>query len=191
MRSVRIRLFFTFLKTGAFTFGGGHAMIALMERELVDKRHWMTEDEFMDMTAIAESTPGPIAVNSATYVGYRIGGIGGACLATLGVVLPSFVLIYLISLFFDQFLAMKAVSYAFRGIRLGVTLLILSAGLRLLRGLKKTPLTLCIFSVTFLGTLAGSLWVFNFSSVFYLLGGGLAGLVALRLTRWSKEGDKK
>ena len=108
-------LFWTFLKIGAFTFGGGYAMVALLEREFVEDKQWLSREEFLDMVAIAESTPGPVAVNSATYVGYKIEGAEGAAASTLAVCLPSFVVIYLISLVFDRFLQLSAVASAFRG----------------------------------------------------------------------------
>lgn len=100
-------LFLTFLKIGAFTFGGGYAMVALLENEFIAKKKWIDKKEFLDMIAIAESTPGPIAINSATYIGYHIAGVPGAATATLGVCIPSFVIIYLISLFFDQFFELE------------------------------------------------------------------------------------
>ena len=130
-------LFLTFLKIGAFTFGGGYAMIALLENEFVIKKKWIKHDEFLDMVAIAESTPGPVAINSATYIGYKIDGISGALASTVAVCIPSFVIIYLISLFFNQFLALKYVGYAFKGIQVCVIYLILSAGISMLKGLKK------------------------------------------------------
>ena len=112
-----IQLFLTFLKIGAFTFGGGYAMIALLENEFIEKKKWIDREEFLNMVAVAESTPGPVAVNSATYLGYRVGGVAGAALSTLAVSIPSFVIIYLISLFFDKFLSLTYVAYAFKGIQ--------------------------------------------------------------------------
>ena len=108
-------LFLTFAKIGAFTFGGGYAMVALLEHEFVEEKQWVTREEFLDMVAIAESTPGPMAVNSATYIGYKLEGVPGAAASTLAVCLPSFAVIYAISLFFDQFLQLSVVSSAFRG----------------------------------------------------------------------------
>lgn len=169
-------LFFTFLKIGAFTFGGGYAMLALLENECVGKRNWLTREEFLDMAAIAESTPGPVAINGATYVGYRVGGFAGALLATLGVCLPSFLIIYLISLFFDAFLALPIVSSAFQGIRVCVVYLILSAGVRLWKGLEKTLFArLMVLGVLLLMT-AASLLAVDFSSVYCILLCGLIGL---------------
>lgn len=138
MKQTRTRaLFATFFKIGAFTFGGGYAMVALLEHEFVEEKQWVTREEFLDMVAIAESTPGPMAVNSATYIGYKLEGVPGAAASTLAVCLPSFAVIYAISLFFDQFLQLSVVSSAFRGIQVCVVYLVLSAGLKMLKNLKK------------------------------------------------------
>ena len=126
-RSRALTLFLTFFKIGAFTFGGGYAMLPLIQREIVEKRKWITNDDILEVVAIAESTPGPIAVNSATFVGYRTGGFSGALLATLGVVLPSFAVILAISFVLREFESLKAVQYAFSGIRAGVLALVLKA----------------------------------------------------------------
>lgn len=130
-------LFITFLKIGAFTFGGGYAMIALLENEFVEKKKWLEKSEFLDMVAVAESTPGPVAINSATYIGYKIAGFAGATMSTLAVCIPSFFVIYGISLFFDQFLSLRWVSCAFRGIQVCVIYLILTAGLKMLKSIDK------------------------------------------------------
>ena len=121
------QVFWTFFKIGAFTFGGGYAMIPLIQKETVDNHKWITEDDIMEIIAIAESTPGPIAINSATFVGYRTCGVLGAAAATLGVVLPSFVIILAISGVLRQFQDLKAVQYAFNGIRAGVLALLFKA----------------------------------------------------------------
>ena len=120
-------LFVTFFKIGAFTFGGGYAMIPLIQKEAVEKNKWVTDDDILEIIAIAESTPGPIAINSATFVGYRTSGVPGAACATFGVVLPSFVIILLISFVLEQFQEVKAVQYAFNGIRAGVLALLFKA----------------------------------------------------------------
>ena len=109
-----LRLFLIFLKIGAFTFGGGYAMISLLESEFVDKRKWLTSDEFFKIITISETTPGPIAINSATYIGYTIGGVFGSFMATFAVVLPSFVIIYVISLFFNNLLTIPVIANAFK-----------------------------------------------------------------------------
>ncbi|MBQ8506077.1 MAG: chromate transporter [Clostridia bacterium] len=124
---ILLEIFLTFLKIGAFTFGGGYAMIPLIQREVVEKKKWITDEDILDIVAIAESTPGPIAINAATFVGYRTAGFRGAFCATFGVVLPSFIIIALISFVLEQFQGLKAVQYAFFGVRAGVLALILKA----------------------------------------------------------------
>ena len=121
------KIFATFFKIGAFTFGGGYAMIPLIQKETVEKHGWVSDEDILEIIAIAESTPGPIAINSATFVGYRTCGVLGSVAATLGVVLPSFVLIYAISFVLRQFQELKAVQYAFHGIRAGVLALLCKA----------------------------------------------------------------
>lgn len=118
------QVFATFIRIGGFTFGGGIAMIPLIQKEAVEKNHWVTDEDILEIVAIAESTPGPIAVNSATFVGYRAAGILGSVAATLGVVLPSFVIILAISFVLEQFQQLTAVQYAFVGIRAGVLALL-------------------------------------------------------------------
>ncbi len=122
-----LKLFAIFFKIGAFTFGGGYAMIPIIERETAEKRDWINKDELIDIIAVSESTPGPIAINSATFIGYRTAGLPGSICATLGVVLPSFIIILLISTFLSQFANYKGVIYAFNGIRAGVLALIVKA----------------------------------------------------------------
>ena len=169
-------LFFAMFKIGLFTFGGGYAMIAIIERELVERKKWIEHEEFLDVIAIAESTPGPLAINAATYIGYKIGGVLGSVFATLGVVLPSFTIIYLISLVFDKFLSLVWVQYAFRGIQACVAFLILSAGFKMLKKLKKNIFNVVFITLT-IGCLVGfSLFAIDFSSIFYILIGGVVGL---------------
>ena len=185
------RLFLTFLKIGAFTFGGGYAMIALLESEIIDKHGWLSREEFLDMVAIAESTPGPVAINSATYIGYRLCGVWGAAAATLAVCLPSFAIIYLISLFFDRFLSLVWVERAFRGIRVCVIYLICSAGLRMLKALEKTALSRLLLIAVLLVMTAFSLLSVRFSSVFYILICGTLSLFLFLLSRLrQREGDR-
>ena len=171
-----LSILLTMMKIGLFTFGGGYAMIALLEGELVSKKKWIDKEEFLDMVAIAESTPGPIAINAATYIGYKKQGLLGAIMATLGICLPSFVIIYLISLFFDAFLSLSAVSYAFKGIQVGVIYLILSAGLKMLKGMQKKPLNVAIMSLTTIIMTLFSLFAVKFSAIFYILISGVIGL---------------
>ena len=132
----RLELFLSFAKIGLFTFGGGYAMIALIEDECVEKKKWITQDEMMDITVIAESTPGPIAINCATFTGYRQAGLSGALAATLGMVMPSFLVIYLISMFMDSFLDIPIIAAAFRGIKVCVGILIVDAAMGMIRKMK-------------------------------------------------------
>ena len=192
-RTALSELFFTMLKIGLFTFGGGYAMIALLENEFISKKSWIEKDEFLDMVAIAESTPGPIAINAATYIGYKTFGIRDSLLATLAICIPSFVIIYAISLFFDLFLSLTLVAYAFRGIQVGVIYLIGSAGLRMLKNVKKKPLPLLILSVTLTGMLLCSILAVNFSTIFYILISGALGIAVYlcSLLRGRKESAGK
>ena len=185
-------LFFTMLKIGLFTFGGGYAMIALLENEFVEKKKYMEKDEFLDMVAIAESTPGPIAINSATYIGYKRAGVLGSIIATIGVCVPSFVIIYIISLFFDLVLSFTLVEYAFRGIQVCVVYMIFSAGLKMLKQIKKTALSMIIISAVLVCMLLCSLFAVKFSTVFYILICGLIGLFIylLKQMKHKKEETK-
>ena len=144
MRKIKplFEIFFSMLKIGLFTFGGGYAMIHLLDDTFVSRKKWISEEEFLDLVTVAESTPGPIAINCSTYIGYKKMGFLGAVFATLGMCLPSFGIIYLISLFFDRFLEIKAVASAFRGIQACVVFLILSAGIKMLKKIKKNAFTL-------------------------------------------------
>ena len=128
----------SYFKVGLFTFGGGLAMISIIEREYVEKRKWIEKDEFESVVAIAESTPGPVAINCATYIGYKVGKVLGSIIATIAVCLPSFFIIYAISLFFDAFMSLKVVKYAFEGIQIAVIFLIFSAGVKFFKNMKKS-----------------------------------------------------
>ncbi len=178
----KLNLLLTFLKIGAFTFGGGYAMIPLIQREIVTKKKWISDDDILDIIAIAESTPGPIAVNAATFVGYKVAGVSGSVLATLGVVLPSFVIIALISLILNLFMQFKAVQYAFIGIRAGVLALIVKAMFSMY---KKAPHTLFAYSIMGLSFL---LVTFLYINVLYvIIGAALLGLSSLLFCKGSGE----
>lgn len=170
------------LKIGLFTFGGGYAMLALLENEFVEKKKYMSKDEFLDMVAIAESTPGPIAINAATYIGYKKMRFFGSLIATLGVVIPSFVIIFLISLFFDAFLSVKLVEYAFRGIQVCVIYLIFSAGMKMLAKMKKNVMSVTICSLVIALMILFSVFAVNFSTIFYILISGVIGIFAYLLS---------
>jgi len=188
-----LNLFFTMLKIGLFTFGGGLAMLSLLENEFVSKKKWLESEEFMDMVAIAESTPGPIAINSATYIGYKAGKVLGAVVSTIGVCIPSFVIIYVISLFFNQFLAISWVAAAFKGIQVCVIFLILNAGLKMFKKLEKTPFNLILFFATIICMVVFSLFAVDFSTVFYILIGAVIGLTIylINYIRKRKAGKDK
>lgn len=182
-------LFLLMMKIGLFTFGGGYAMISLLSRELVSKRNYITDDEFMNVVAVAESTPGPIAINMATYIGYKRAGFLGAALATLGVIIPSFVVVFLISVFFDTFMSYEIVKRAFRGIQVAVVYLILSAGVKMLKKMKKHPLQIIICTSVLICMITLSVLSISFSSIFYILIGGTLGL-SLYLVRHIREAKK-
>lgn len=181
-------------KIGLFTFGGGYAMIAILEDEFVDKKKWVEREEFTDMIAISESTPGPIAINSATYIGYKIGGFFGSLAATIGVCIPPVTIIFLISLFFEQFLALKFVSIAFKGINVCVTFLILSAGVKMFVKSKKSILSYVLFSLSTIFLTAFTLFGINFSTIYFILIGAAIGLLyyvtTLVITKCKNSDDK-
>ena len=169
-------MFLTFFKIGGFTFGGGYAMIPLIQRETVEKHKWITQDDILEIVAIAESTPGPIAINSATFVGYRVAGVLGGMCATLGVVLPSFVIILALSFVLRQFQQLQAVKYAFAGIRAGVLALLFKS---LWSMYQKSPKGWAGYVV-----MAGAFLVSTFIEInilFVIIGCGVFGLVTSRI----------
>ena len=168
-----ISLFFTFLKIGAFTFGGGYAMIPLIQKEIVEKKKWMTDEDILGIVAIAESTPGPIAINAATFVGYRTAGFGGALLSTVGVVLPSFIIIAAISFVLRAFQNLAAVRYAFWGIRAGVLALIIKAMWSMYQQNKKGLMSYLIMALAFIAVA-----VFNIRVLWVIIGCAVLGLVS-------------
>ena len=180
-------LFFTFFKIGLFTFGGGYAMFALLEEEFIQRRKWLDKDEFLDMAAIAESTPGPVAINSATYLGYKLAKVPGAATATVAVCLPSFLIIYAISLFFEQFTQLTVIANAFKGIQVCVIYLIFSAGVRMLKALDKSPFATGVLAAVMLVMVGLSLAGVSVSSILLILLSGAAGVAAWLIGR-RKEG---
>ena len=182
-------LFLTFFKIGALTFGGGYAMIALIERACVDKKKWITAGELAETVVIAESTPGPIAVNCATYVGLRQAGIAGAVAATLGVVLPSFLVILATSFFLDRFLEVRLIAAAFRGVKIAVALLIVNVGVDLFRKLPKTALSRAVFACAALFVLAAEAAAWRFSVIPLLLVSAAVGIAVYAVSRRKKEGE--
>jgi chromate transporter len=175
-----LELFLTFMKIGAFTFGGGYAMIPLIQREVCDNKHWLNEDDILEVVAIAESTPGPVAINAATFVGYRTSGFLGACMATIGVVLPSFLIISLISMILMQFQSIRPVRYAFMGIRAAVLALILKALWMMFNQVKKKKKP---FSYVIMGLSLVLTAFLKIDAVFVIIGCGLFGLIWSLLNR--------
>ena len=176
-------LFFSFMKIGLFTFGGGYAMISVITDTCVEKKRWLTQDEMMDMAVVAESTPGPIAINCATYVGYKIAGMTGAVLATLGIVLPSFVIIYIISMFLENFLEYPVIAAACRSIKIGVSLLILDVGLMMLKKMKKKPQPRIIAGCVLIIMLLSNIFSLRISSVVLMLVAGIISLLVFAVKR--------
>ena len=172
-----LELFLSMFKIGLFTFGGGYAMINILDNEFVERKKWLDSEDFMNLVTIAESTPGPIAINCATYIGYKKAGVPGSVFATIGMCIPSFAIIYLISLFFSSFIEISWVASAFKGIQTCVIFLIFSAGLKMLRKIKKTPFNIVVMFVTFILSVLFSLLSIRFSSIFYILIFAVIGLV--------------
>ena len=183
-----LSLFFTFFKIGLFTFGGGYAMISVVEDICVSRKQWITHDEMMDITVIAESTPGPIAINCATYVGYKQGGIVGSIVATVAMVIPSFVIIYLISTMLNNFLEITWVANAFRGIKVGVGLLILSVAITMAKKMKPKPMPRIIAGCAFAAMLVINFLSLKISSIALML---MAGFVGLLLFFFQQKGVGK
>ena len=180
---IYLELLLGFLKVGCFTFGGGYAMISVITDTCVEKKQWLTQDEMMDLTVVAESTPGPIAINCATYVGYKMAGMTGAVLATLGIVLPSFVILYIISMFLEHFLEYKMIAAACRDIKVGVSLLILDSGLTMLKKMKKKLQPRIIAGYAFVIMLLSNLFSLRISSVVLMLAAGIISLFVFAVKR--------
>ncbi len=169
-------LFTAMLKVGLFTFGGGYAMIALLENEFTEKRSWISKDEFLDMTAVAGSAPGSIAINSSTYIGYKIAGVSGSVIATVSVCIPSFAIIYVVSLFFNAFLSFEMVQFAFKGIQVCVIYLIFTAGFKMLKTVEKDIFTYIVFFTTLSVMLFMAVFAVNLSTAVYILISGAVGV---------------
>ncbi len=184
-------LFWSFAKIGLFTFGGGYAMIPLIEEVCVENKGWITSDELSTVTAIAESTPGPIAINCATFTGYMKGGFAGALSATFGMVLPSFIIIYIISVFFDDFLSITIIANAFKGIKAGVGILILQAGINMFKKMKPTGVSFAIFISALLAMLVINIFAFSFSTIYFLIIAGIFSIALYEIKRRLSEGGTK
>jgi len=191
-----LALAWVFFKIGLLTFGGGYAMIPIIQSEVSEKRKWISEEELMQVITVSESTPGPIAINSATYVGYKICGVLGSLAATVSVVLAPFTIIYLISLFLESFMRFTIVENAFKGIQIAVAFLILMAGIKFIKKLKKEPFQIITVSLTVAVMLLFDIFAISFSSVYLIAMGALAGLaltfinLSLKKKEDKKEGKK-
>lgn len=169
-------LFLTFAQIGLFTFGGGYAMISIIENKCVEQKNWISHDDMMNITVIAESTPGPIAINCATFVGFKQAGFLGSLVATLGIVFPSFVIIFAISMFLDHFLEITWISNAFHGIKIAVGILILDAAITMIKKMKRKILPFIIMSCSFVVILLVNIFSWNISSICLM---GIAAIVSL------------
>ena len=176
--NILLDLFLTFAKIGLFTFGGGYAMISMIENNCVERKQWITHDEMMNVTVIAESTPGPIAINCATFTGYKKAGLIGALVATLGIVVPSFFVIYLISMFLDNFLELTIIANAFKGIKIAVGILILDSAVTMIKKMHKKKLPRAIMLCSCVVMLFINIFVWNFSSINLML---IAAAVSLTI----------
>ena len=172
-----ISLFLTFFKLGIFSIGGGPTMLTLLQGELVEKKKWLTNDELMEMTAIAESTPGPIAINLATYLGYKKGGFFGALFSTLGVIITPFVLMFCISLFLENILSYNAIKSAFMGVKVGVVFLLLKVSFTLVKSMKKDWFGILLLVSVTIAMVTITILAINFSAIYFILLGAVLGLL--------------
>lgn len=186
--AIILDLFFSFAKIGLFTFGGGYAMIFVIEDLCVEKRKWITHDEMMNVTVIAESTPGPISINCATFVGYKRAGLPGAIAASIGVVLPSFIIIYVISRFLDNFLEIQVIANAFKGIKCAVGVLIVNAAVNMFRKMKKTIFSCSIIIASFAAMMIINVFSWNFSSIGLMLIAAFVSILATAICGNKQKG---
>ena len=183
-------LFFTMFKIGFIAFGGGYAIVALLENELISKKKWTTHEEFMDMVGIAESTPGPIAINSATYIGYKKAGILGSLMATLGVCTPCFILMYIVSIFYNFFMANAFIAAAFKGIQVCVIYLIANAGMKLFKNIQKNLLTILTLLITSICIVTFNVLNISFSSIWYIVIFGILNVFLTTISNILKKEEK-
>ena len=186
--SLLLDLFLSFAKIGLFTFGGGYAMIALIENACVEKKQWITHDEMMNITVIAESTPGPIAINCATYVGYKQKGLIGSVAATIGMILPSFCIIFLISLFLDHFLEITWIAHAFLGIKIAVGILILDAAIKMIQKMQKKWMPRVFRICAFIIMMLINIFSVRISTVILMLAAGVISLIIFIIQKQTAKG---
>lgn len=187
-KNILLNLLLTFMKIGLFTFGGGYAMISMIEDICVSRKQWITHEEMMEVTVIAESTPGPIAINCATFVGYQQAGIYGAIAATLGIVLPSFAVIYGISVFWDNFLEITIIAHAFKGIKIAVGILIADVGITMIQKMPKALFPRTIMVCSFAVMLLVNIFSWKLSSISLML---VAAVVSLAVFTAKSKPEQK
>jgi len=180
-------LFITYFYIGLTTFGGGYAMIPIIRDIIVEKKKWITNDELMEIFSIAEVTPGPVAINMATYIGYKKGKLLGSILATLGCVLPSLIVITIVSFFYEAFISNVYVQYAFVGIKSAVAFLIISNALKLMKGLEKRPIWFVLFIVVFVTFMIFQVFSIKVSSIYFIIVGIIVGLLVYVFSNKKKE----
>ena len=178
-----LNLFLTFFKIGAFTFGGGYAMVGLIHKEMVEKKKWISDEEMLDIIAIAESTPGVIALNTATYVGAKVAGVLGAFVASIAVMLPSIIIITAISFAIEEFGNNKYVKWAFLGIRSAVAALILNAAIKLSKHNEKKLVCYIVMGVALVLAVLSTFEIIALDMVFIILGAALFGIIWGIITR--------
>lgn len=190
-------LFWTFLKIGLFTFGGGYGMIGIIQEQAVEKHKWIKQDEFFEIMIIAESTPGPIAVNMATYIGYKVSKFWGSFFATIGLAIPSLLIIFTISIFYDEFLKLEIVRAAFSGIKVGVSILLINTVIKLTKQVKKNSYFYIVFSVALATMICFTIFIPSFtwiSLILIALGltmGVMNTALANKISKDNKKGDNK
>ena len=189
--SLLIELFLTFFKIGLFTFGGGYAMIPIIADTCVAKKKWITDEEMLNMTVIAESTPGPIAINCSTYVGFKQKGFLGAVFSTLGIITPSFLIIFLISLFLDNFLQITFIASAFKGVKAAVGILVFDAALKMFKKMKKTLLSVTLTALAVVLLLTIDIFALNISSIVLLLAAAVVSVTVFLIGKARKAGGGK
>lgn len=181
-------LLFTFMKIGAFTFGGGYAMIPIIVDSCVKKKHWITDEEMMNLTVIAESTPGPVSINAATFIGYKQAGLLGALFATFGMIVPSFIIISVIATYLPAFLSIQVIARAFSGIKIAVGILILDAAITMIKNMPETTLSFAIALCSCCAMIAVDIFSLSVSSVQLIVLAALISLLqALLQTLFHKE----
>lgn len=176
-----LEIFWSFLKIGAFTFGGGYAMIPLIQHEVINNRSWLSKEEFVELLTIAQAAPGPIALNTAVFVGYKYRGYWGAVSAVLGVVVPSFLIILIVAMFFATMRDNRWVDAAFKGMRPAVVALIVAPIVGLAKGLHWTLIAVAAAT-------ALSVWYFGFSPVWLLIAGAIGGI--LWVAKQARRGEQ-